>query len=199
MPTLKLKFKIELIEKIQKIFPSSNQPAYFEEFQSTKYTSGEHLKQNPITSPNNNYTFISNNYLSFSKSKFPPHSKYSIRNSKTFINDIESIQGYDTILASLSPEEKEQLTSYIKSFDTTSLYHIFTLINSNHLYQKFKTKNGLEIIKNIYDEILTKNKPNSKPINEINDECELYICLNDVLNFNDIDCAMIFNLFKYNE
>ena len=35
-------------------------------------------------------------------------------------------------------------------------------------------------------------------MNEINDECELYIYLQDVLNINDIDACEIYNLFKYN-
>lgn len=50
--------------------------------------------------------------------------------------------------------------------------------------------------------MIQRNKPENKGgnnnLNEINDECELYICLKDIMNINDIDSCEIFNLFKYN-
>ena len=130
-------------------------------------------------------------------------------NPKQFAGEIETFPGYDAIFASIPVDEKEQILSHLKALDQSTVSYIFTVLSSKSLYAKLKCKSGFEIVKTYYNDLLSKNKPENKVIisssstsialNEINDECELYICLKDVFNINDIDSCEMFNLFKYNE
>jgi hypothetical protein len=98
-------------------------------------------------------------------------------------------------MSQLSGEEKEELNQYFKSFNYTTLNSIFNLINSKKLYTKLKTKQGLEIIKNLY-------KENLKNITDgpfINDDCELYFLLKDEFNISELQCMDLFDIFKFNE
>ena len=132
-------------------------------------------------------------------------------NPKQFTGEIETFPGYDAIFSQIPIEEKEPILSHLKTLEQSAVSYIFTVLSSKSLYSKLKCKSGFELIKTYYNDLLAKNKPENKVIinssststsvalNEINDECELYICLRDVFNMNDIDSCEIFNLFKYNE
>ena len=203
MPSFKLKFKIELLEKIQKNINNisyNNHKSYFEEFQMIKISehsvTNKHNNNNTFSlSSNNNHMLGSNS----TKSKCPPHSKYSMRNSKIYTGDIESLPGYENLINSLSSEEKENLINYLKSIDTSSLIQTFNLINSRKYYPKLKCKNALEIIRSIYNKLVGKFKDDKDNNYELNDGDELYICFKDIMNINDIDTSDIFSLFKYND
>ena len=203
MSSFKLKFKIELLEKIQKNINNisyNNHKSYFEEFQMIKISehsvTNKHNNNNTFSlSSNNNHMLGSNS----TKSKCPPHSKYSMRNSKIYTGDIESLPGYENLINSLSSEEKENLINYLKSIDTSSLIQTFNLINSRKYYPKLKCKNALEIIRSIYNKLVGKFKDDKDNNYELNDGDELYICFKDIMNVNDIDTSDIFSLFKYND
>ena len=159
-PHFKLKFKIEVLEKLQKGVPISsgnNHRTNFEEFQMNKMS--EHAsnhKQNSNNSLPNNYGNSKNLGITFSKNK---HSKYSVRNSKFFTGDIDSLPGYSTLTSDISQEEKEELLKYIKSLDNANtLFQSFHLIYSKKYYSKIKCKNGTNIIINIFKELVKKYK-----------------------------------------
>ena len=231
IPHFKLKFKIEVLEKLQKGIPLSygiNHRTYFEEFQMIKMS--EHTsnhKQNSNNSlSNSNYGNSKNLGVNSSKNK---HSKYSMRNSKFFTGDIDSLPGYASLTSDISQEEKEELLKYIKSLDNAkTLFQSFHLIYSKKYYSKIKCKNGTNIIINIFKDLVKKYKEgnfseNNNDLNnnvnnknvitenlnernrdndvnlEIENEIELYIVLKNVMELNDIDAYEIFNMFKYNE
>ena len=201
MPSLKMQFKLEVIEKIIKSHP--NQMIFYEEYQSNKLSSNDlSSKHNTTITISSNFTLSNNSHLGITKTKFAPHSKYSVRTAKPYTGDFETLPGYDNYFSSMSPDEKEEALAYMKTIEPTLLYQLFSIMNSTkNMYSKLKSKQGLEVIKNIYKSIIQKNKNDSKinsVLNEINDECELYIYLQDVLNINDIDACEIYNLFKYN-
>lgn len=202
MPSLKLKFKLELIEKIIKSHP--NQLIFFEEFQNNKLSSNDiSSKHNTTVTMSSNFTLSTSSHTMIPKTKFPPHSKYSVRTGKPYTGDFETLPGYDTLFFQINNEDKEEASQYMKTLEPSSLYQMFSLLSSSKsLYSKLKNKNGLEMIKNVYKDMIQRNKPENKGgnnnLNEINDECELYICLKDIMNINDIDSCEIFNLFKYN-
>jgi hypothetical protein len=215
MPSLKLKFKCFLIEKLPKTHLSSStthtQVSFFEKYTTANTTTSTSSKiqfDNKHSNTSTNTKFPSSQHIS--KPRFTPHSKYSMRtNPKQFTGEIETFPGYDALFATIPTDEKEQLLSHLKTLDQQTVSYIFSVLSSKSLYTKLKTKNGFDIIKTYYNDLLSKNKPENKVIinssstsialNEINDECELYICLKDVFNINDIDSCEIFNLFKYNE
>ena len=160
IPHFKLKFKIEVLEKLQKGVPISsnnNHRTNFEEFQMIKMS--EHTsnhKQNTNNSLPNNFTNSKNLGITYSKNK---HSKYSIRNSKFFTGDIDSLPGYSILTADISQEEKEELLKYIKSLDNANtLFQSFHLIYSKKYYSKIKCKNGTNIITSIFKEHVRKYK-----------------------------------------
>ena len=159
-PHFKLKFKIEVLEKLQKGVPISsgnNHRTNFEEFQMIKMSehSSNH-KQNSNNSLPNNYGNSKNLGITFSKNK---HSKYSVRNSKFFTGDIDSLPGYSILTSDISQEEKEELLKYIKSLDNANtLFQSFHLIFSKKYYSKIKCKNGTNIIINIFKELVKKYK-----------------------------------------
>ncbi len=229
-PHFKLKFKIEVLEKLQKSLPlsSGNHRTYFEEFQMIKmseHSSNHKLNSNNSLS-NSNYGNNKNIGVNSSKNK---HSKYSVRNSKFFTGDIDSLPGYAILTSDISQEEKEELLRYIKSSDSgNTLFQSFHLIYSKRYYSKIKCKNGTNIITNIFKELVKKYKEgnfseiknesksniNNKNVitenlnernrdNDINyeieNEIELYMVLRNVMELNDIDSYEIFNMFKYNE
>ena len=158
-PHFKLKFKIEVLEKLQKglSISGSNHRTNFEEFQMMKMSehSSNH-KQNSNNSIPNSYGNSKNLGITYSKNK---HSKYSVRNSKFFTGDIDSLPGYSILTSDISQEEKEELLRYIKSLDNANtLFQSFHLIYSKKYYSKIKCKNGTNIIINIFKELLKKYK-----------------------------------------
>lgn len=228
IPHFKLKFKIEVLEKLQKSTSGNNQRSYFDEFQAIKMSehSSNH-KQNPNNSlSNSNYRNNKSLGVNSSKNK---HSKNSLRNTKFFTGDIDSLPGYAILTSDLSQEEKEELLRYIKSSDSANtLFQSFHLIYSKKYYSKIKSKNGTNIITNIFKELVKKYKEGNfsdnknecninlnnknvitENINErnrdndiilnIENEIELYMVLRNVMELTDIDAYEIFNMFKYNE
>ena len=229
IPHFKLKFKIEVLEKLQKGVPISlgmNQRSYFEEYQMLKISehSSNH-KQNSNNSLSNNY----GNSKNFATSK-KTHSKCSVRNSKFFTGDIDNLPGYAVLTTGISQEEKDELLKYIKNLDNrNTLFNSFHLIYSKKYYSKIKSKNCTNIIINIFKDLVKKykegnflennysetnnNLTNKNVITEnlnernrdndvnleIENEIELYIVLKNVMELNDMDAYEIFNMFKYNE
>jgi hypothetical protein len=122
--------------------------------------------------------------------------KSSIRNSKINLNnDYDSLPGYEAVIAKLSPEDREELNSYMKVFNTTTLTGIFNLLQSKKLYSRLKSKTGIELLKYHYNQAVKKLKDSIY----ISDECELYLCLKDYIEMSDLDCMDIFDIFKFNE
>ena len=114
IPHFKLKFKIEVLEKLLKglSFSGTNHRTYFEEFQMIKMSehSSNHKQNSNNSLSNSNYGNSKNLGINYSKNK---HSKYSVRNSKFFTGDIDSLPGYAVLTADISQEEKEELLKYI--------------------------------------------------------------------------------------
>jgi hypothetical protein len=122
--------------------------------------------------------------------------KNSIRTSKIISNnDFDSLPGYEAIVSKLSQEDRDELNSCLKLYNTTTLTSIFNLLQSKKLYMRLKTKNGVEILKTHYKEAIKKLQDSIY----ISDECELYLCLKDCLEMTDMDCMDLFDLFKFNE
>ena len=158
IPHFKLKFKIEVLEKLQKSTSGNNQRSYFDEFQAIKMSehSSNH-KQNPNNSLSNS-NYRNNKSLGVNYSKNKP-SKYSVRNSKLFTGDIDSLPGYSVLTSEISQEEKEEVLRYIKNLDNTNtLFQTFHLIYSKKYYSKIKSKNGTNIITNIFKDLVKKYK-----------------------------------------
>lgn len=221
-PHFKLKFKIEVLEKLSSNIPqvsnNNNHRTHFEEFQLGKMGDHSNHKQSANTSlSNSNY---GSGKINSSKNK---HSKYGVRNSKFFTGDIDSLPGYDVLTANISREEKDELLRYIKGTDNTNnLFQSFHLVFTKKYYSKIKCKNGMNIITNIFKDLVKKYKAdNSSNKNllenknqidenlsgefhknsneEIINEIELFIILKDVIEMTDIDACEIFNMFKFNE
>lgn len=175
MSSLKLKFKIEILAKILKTYT-------LEEF---SYLSKAHE----------------------SKSKLKPHSaknseKHSVRSSKIINTDYENIPGFDQEMSKLQIEEKEEIQSLIKNYDFNTLTNIFTILISKKFYFKLRTKLGLDILKNIFYEILRNKSEDNINLQDtifINDECELFFCLKDFINITELDSMDLFDLFKFND
>ena len=170
LPHFKLKFKIEILEKLQKTIPSSsgtNHRTYFEEFQMMKLSehSSNHKQNsnNSLTNYGNSKNFVSN----YSKNK---PSKYSIRNTKLFTGDIDNLPGYSILTSDISQEEKEELLRYIKSLDNTNtLFQSFHLIYSKKYYSRIKGKAGTNIIINIFKDLVRKYKEGNYSENNKNE------------------------------
>ena len=243
---LKLIFKIELLERLQKnpflqnsLFqqtssfqsnPNINNPnninllnhkTNFEEFQTIKISehslSNKHninntflissnnnnKNNNSITSNNTNNNNnnsqnkfnLNTNYNNNQTIKYPPHSKYSMRNSKIYTGDVESLPFFEKLTKKLKNAEKENLINFLKTIDSPSLINTFNLINKKNYYFKLKSKQGLESIKNAYYSHLKIFDAKE----EIEDENEMFIILKNILNINEISSSEIFNLFKFNE
>lgn len=174
MSLLKLKYKIELLAKLYK-YPSLL--LFVEDFT---------LGKNQDTK---------------SKSKLN-QSKYSMRNSKTFIGEYDALVGFDQFTAKMPIEEKEELCSFLKTIESNHLYQIYTSLSKRQLYDKLKTKTGLELIRSTFKEIVMKYKKEditSEPQIELSDECEFYICLRQTFSLTELDAMEIFSIFKYNE
>ena len=195
-PHFKLKFKIEVLEKLQKGIPISqtnNHRTNFEEFQKVKFSelSSSH-KQNFNNSLPNNYSNPKNIGINCSKNK---HSKYSVRNNKFFTGDIDSLPGYSILTSDISQEEKEELLKYIKSLDNANtLFQSFHLIYSKKFYSKIKCKNGTNIIINIFKELVRKCKEGNfsennknESNNNLNNKNIITENLNERIRENDIN------------
>ena len=159
IPRFKLKFKLEILEKLQKGIPSTgiNHRAYFEEFQLNKisdFTNHKQISNNSMS--NSHYIQNKNIIINSSKNK---HSKYTMRNSKFFTGDIDNLPGYSILTADLSLEEKEELLKYIKNCDNPNiLFQSFHLIYTKKYFNKIKCKNGTNIIIKIFKELIKKYK-----------------------------------------
>ena len=157
-PHFKLKFKLEILEKLQKVIPLSsgaNHRTYFEEFQFNKIS--EHSSHNQTSNnsmSNSHYIMNKNIGINSSKNKL---SKYIMRNSKFFTGDIDNLPGYIKLTADMSLEEKEELLKYIKSCDNGNiLFQSFHLINSKKYFSKIKSKNATNIILNMFKDLVKK-------------------------------------------
>ena len=223
-PHFKLKFKIEVLEKLFNCLPptfnnNNNHRTHFEEFQMVKIAehSSNHKQSANTSLSNSNY---GSGKINSSKNK---HSKYTVRNSKFFTGDIDTLPGYEILTSEMSKEEKEELVRYIKSTDNSNnLFQSFHLVFTKKYYSKIKCKNGMNIITNIFKDLVKKYKTDNSNISnknlsdnkngiednqelhknsneEISNEIELYIILKDVMELTDIDACEIFNTFKYNE
>ena len=172
IPHFKLKFKIEVLEKLQKGVPVSsgiNHRTYFEEFQILKISEhpSNHKQNSNNSITNTNYGNTKNIMLNYSKNK---PSKYSVRNSKLFTGDIDSLPGYSVLTSEISQEEKEEVLRYIKNLDNTNtLFQTFHLIYSKKYYSKIKCKNGTNIIINIFKELVKKYKEGNYSENNKNE------------------------------
>ena len=161
IPRFKLKFKIEILEKLQKGIPISsgiNHRSYFEEYQLNKISDHSSHKQNSNNSMSNSHYISNKNIVSINSSK-NKHSKYTMRNSKFFTGDIDNLPGYTLLTAEISLEEKEELLKYIKNCDNTNnLFQSFHLIHTKKYFNKIKCKNGTNIIINIFKDLVKKYK-----------------------------------------
>ena len=160
IPRFKLKFKLEILEKLQKGIPISsgnNNHSYFQEFQLNKISDHPSHKQTSNNSMSNSHYLPNKNIIiNSSKNK---HSKYAMRNSKFFTGDIDNLPGYSILTSEISLEEKEELLKYIKNCDNSNiLFQSFHLINSKKYFNKVKCKNGTNIIINIFKELIKKYK-----------------------------------------
>ena len=93
IPRFKLKFKLEILDKLQKGIQGSsgsNHRSHFEEFQLNKISDYPSHKQNSNNSMSNSHYLPNKNIIiNSSKNK---HSKYTMRNSKFFTGDIDFLQ-----------------------------------------------------------------------------------------------------------
>ena len=159
IPRFKLKFKLEILEKLQKGIPSSgiNHRSYFEEFQLNKISEHSSQKQTSNNSMSNSH-YIANKNIVINSSK-NKHSKYTMRNSKFFTGDIDNLPGYSILTSDISLEEKEDLLKYIKSCDNPNiLFQSFHLIYSKKYFNKIKCKNGTNIIIKIFKDLVKQYK-----------------------------------------
>jgi hypothetical protein len=159
-PRFKLKFKLEILEKLQKGAPISsggNHRSYFEEFQFNKMSEHPSHKQTSNNSMSNSHYIINKNIgINSSKNK---HSKYTMRNSKFFTGDIDNLPGYNALTTDMPLEEKEELLKYIKNCDNGNiLFQSFHLIYSKKYFSKIKSKNGTNIILNMFKDLVKKYK-----------------------------------------
>jgi hypothetical protein len=181
MTSLKLKFKIQTLHKI--------------------------LKHSTLEDSN-----LKNQSLLDSKNKGKPLSaKSSVRNSKVINTDYETLPGFESQINKLSLEEKDEILTLIKNIEFTSLISIFTLLNNHQFYSKLKSKIGLEILKNSFKEIIknksdltmciydTHSQSTTRDSLFINDECELFFYLKDILDLSELDAMDIYDVFKFNE
>ena len=174
MTSLKLKFKIETLYRI--------------------------IKHSTIEDTTKNILIDSKN-----KGK-PLSTKGSVRNSKVMISDYETLPGYEREMSKLAIEEKDEILSLIKNIEFNTLMTIFSYLQNCQFYAKLKSKVGLEILKNSFKEII-KNKceltntdsTTSRDSLFINDECELFVYLKDILDMSELDAMDIYDVFKFNE
>ena len=161
IPRFKLKFKLEILEKLQKGIPISsgiNHRSYFEEYQLNKISDHSSHKQNSNNSMSNSHYISNKNIVSINSSK-NKHSKYTMRNSKFFTGDIDNLPGYTLLTSEISLEEKEELLKYIKNCDNANnLFQSFHLIHTKKYFNKIKCKNGTNIIINIFKDLVKKYK-----------------------------------------
>ena len=160
IPRFKLKFKLEILEKLQKGIPISsgiNHRTYFEEFQLNKISDHTSHKQTSNNSMSNSH-YIGNKNIVINSSK-NKQSKYTMRNKKFFTGDIDNLPGYSALTMDISLEEKEELLKYIKNCDNANiLFQSFHLINTKKYFNKIKCKNGTNIIINIFKDLVKKYK-----------------------------------------
>ena len=160
IPRFKLKFKLEILEKLQKGIPISsgiNHRTYFEEFQLNKISDHTSHKQTSNNSMSNSH-YIGNKNIVINSSK-NKQSKYTMRNKKFFTGDIDNLPGYSSLTMDISLEEKEELLKYIKNCDNANiLFQSFHLINTKKYFNKIKCKNGTNIIINIFKDLVKKYK-----------------------------------------
>ena len=160
IPRFKLKFKLEILDKLQKGIQGSsgtNHRSHFEEFQLNKISDYPSHKQTSNNSMSNSHYLPNKNIIiNSSKNK---HSKYTMRNSKFFTGDIDNLPGYTILTSDISLEEKEELLKYIKNSDNPNiLFQSFHLISSKKYFNKIKCKNGTSIIISIFKELVKKYK-----------------------------------------
>jgi hypothetical protein len=134
--------------------------------------------------------------------------KINVRKGEPNLHDYESLPGYEKESTLLNFEEKEDLLNFMKTINFSILSKIFSIINENKFYLRLKTKQGLEIVRKLFEQILnhkTKMMNNeSEYINMeeslmLSDECELYIFLQEFLFLSELDAMDLYDLFKYNE
>jgi hypothetical protein len=150
------------------------------------------------------------------RQKFKPSSaKQSGRSSKIINNEYDTLPGFENFTSKMDAEEKDDLMSFLKSYDFPSLSSIFTILHNKQFYNKIKSKIGMDIIRSSFKEIIKTKCENlytdsnyninsstsitSNDFISVNDECELYYYFKDVINITEIDAIEIFDLFKYNE
>lgn len=184
MTSLKLKFKIETLYKI--------------------------LKYSPIDEKSSSH---SSKLTDCKQRNKPSSAKQSVRGSKILSNDYETLPGWEQEIEKLSLEDKDEVIDFMKSLDFSSLLSIFTILQNRQFYFKIKSKIGLDIIRTTFKELLkAKNEMNS--LNStyyssdilnlqdslfINNECELYYSLKEIINLSELDAMDLFDLFKFNE
>jgi len=102
IPRFKLKFKLEILEKLQKGIPISSgisHHSYFQEFQLNKISDHPSHKQTSNNSMSNSHYLLNKNIvINSSKNK---HSKYTMRNSKFFTGDIDNLPGYSVLTSEI--------------------------------------------------------------------------------------------------
>jgi hypothetical protein len=156
-----------------------------------------------------NITHLDDSSFTLTKSKnSKSFSKLYQRKGEPNLNDYEKLPGYEKESTLLNIEEKEDLLNFMKTINFSILSKIFALVNENKFYFKLKTKQGLEILKKIFEQILnykTKMLYNDSDYGTmeeslmLSDECELYIFLQDYLFLTEFDAMDLYDLFKYNE
>jgi hypothetical protein len=130
-----------------------------------------------------------------SKSSIRTTDKNSMKQSKIIAsNEFDSIPGYETIIAKLTPDDRDELNTCLKLYNQPTLSGVFVILQNKKLYSRLKSKLGLESIKNLYREAVKKLETIY-----IIDECELFLCLKDYFEMSDLECMDLFDLFKFNE
>jgi len=175
MTTIKLKYKIEILQNLIKLNPSD-----FTIYQPKSLHEDK---------PKSNIKSI-------------PH-KPSFKSLAS--NNCESLPGYEKEINQISEFEKEEITNLIKSINFQNLATIFETLNRKHFYKKIKSNSGLDLIKNSFNEILNLKdvKLNLETDNSkkyfIFDECELFVTFSNIFNISDLNAMDLFDLFKYNQ
>lgn len=194
MVALKLKFKIEILHKLNKIL---NADDLSNDLYSTLKTKNKIMQ-----------------YRSADKS--------FNKNSRIITNDADSIPGYEQEIGNLPNEQKVEIDNYLKTFDFSSLYFIITNLKSKSLFGLLCSSTGLDIISSVYKNIFkSNNKHNNLNDNKedslfyqniisngnitlntdnpvIPNECELYYYLKDILEISELEVMDLFDLITEN-
>lgn len=146
------------------------------------------------------YSFFSKQKLLLnSKTYFKKVNKSPPFNSPT---NLEALPGFDKFIIPLSKTEREDIVAFLKNYDILTLFQIFTILDNSQIYQKLKSKSGLDAIKTVYNEVLSKFKNENKKNLLLSDNYPMVhkpLTNSNICNSNDISGNSLIPIKELND